>query len=141
LISIGLGQTTLDADLEELAHRRGRVVRADSEPEKGYYYRSDHFEFARVGVPALYACSGQELIGRPAGTGKRLWAEFTRERYHKPGDELRDDWDLGGAVDDLQLLYELGLRIAAAPSWPAWKPGSEFRARRLAQVPEATANR
>jgi Zn-dependent M28 family amino/carboxypeptidase len=110
------------------------VLRGDPEPEKGYYYRSDHFEFARVGVPAVYADSGEELIGAPAGEGRRLREQYTRERYHKPSDELRDDWDLSGAVEDLELLTELGRQIASEPCWPAWKLGSEFRARRLAQL-------
>ncbi|MBK7644309.1 MAG: M28 family peptidase [Planctomycetes bacterium] len=134
LISVGLGRTTIDAQLEDLLHRHGRVLRGDSEPEKGYYYRSDHFEFARAGVPAVYADGGVDLIGAPSGEGKRLWTLYTRERYHKPGDELRDEWDLAGAVEDVELLYELGRTIATEDAWPAWKPGSEFRATRLAQL-------
>ena len=134
LVSIGQGQTTLDAALEELAHRQGRVVRGDSEPEKGYFYRSDHFEFAKVGVPAVYADSGDELIGRKAGEGHRLREEYTRLHYHKPSDEVREDWDLSGAVEDLELLCELGRDVARAREWPAWKPGSEFRARRIEQL-------
>ena len=110
------------------------MLRGDSEPEKGYYYRSDHFEFARVGVPAVYADSGEELIGAPAGEGKRLRERYTREHYHKPSDELRAEWDLSGAVEDVEVLFELGREIAWASEWPAWKPGSEFRARRLTQL-------
>jgi Zn-dependent M28 family amino/carboxypeptidase len=134
LISVGLGQTTIDSLLEELLHRQGRVLRGDTEPEKGYYYRSDHFEFARAGVPAVYADSGEELIGAPPGEGRRLREAFTRERYHKPSDELLATWDLSGAVEDVELLHELGRGLAGAEEWPAWKPGSEFRARRLAQL-------
>jgi Zn-dependent M28 family amino/carboxypeptidase len=134
LISVGLGQTNIDARLEDIAHRHGRIVRGDAEPEKGYYYRSDHFEFARAGVPAVYADSGEELIGAPADEGRRLREVYTRERYHKPSDELRDEWDLAGAVEDVELLYELGREIASAAVWPAWKSGSEFRAKRLAQL-------
>ncbi len=134
LVSIGQGQSTLDAPLEELAHRQGRVVRGDSEPEKGYYYRSDHFEFAKAGVPAIYADSGEELIGRKPGEGQRLREEYTRERYHKPSDEVREDWDPSGAVEDLELLWQLGREVASAREWPEWKPGSEFRARRLEQL-------
>jgi len=130
LISIGMGQTTLDATLEDLVHRHGRVLRGDSEPEKGYFYRSDHYEFARMRVPAVYADSGEELIGQPAGEGRRLREEYTREQYHKPSDELHDEWDLSGAVEDVELLYELGRGIAQADTWPDWKPGSEFRAPR-----------
>ncbi len=126
LISIGLGQTNLDATLEELLHRHGRVLRGDSEPEKGYFYRSDHYEFARKGVPALYADAGEELIGEPAGAGRKKREEYTRERYHKPADKLHDEWDLAGAVEDVELLYELGREVARGALWPAWKPSSEF---------------
>ena len=126
LVSVGLGNTTIDATLERLVHERGRVLRGDREPEKGYYFRSDHFEFARVGVPAVYAGSGEELIGAKSGEGRRLHELYTRERYHKPGDELRDGWDLSGAVEDVELLYELGREIASSPVRPAWKPGKRI---------------
>ncbi len=126
LISIGLGQTSLDATLEELVHSHGRVLRGDSEPEKGYFYRSDHYEFARAGVPAVYADSGEDLIGESAGEGRRKREEYTRVRYHKPADKLHDSWDLAGAVEDVELLYELGREVAHAEAWPVWKPSSEF---------------
>jgi len=141
LLSIGMGQTTMDATLEELAHDHGRVVRGDSEPEKGYYYRSDHFEFARAGVPALYADSGEELVGKSAAESKRLREEYTRTRYHKPSDELRDDWDLAGAVEDVELLCELGRTLAMQRDWPAWKPGSEFKKRREDSLRAAAATK
>ena len=135
LVSIGMGQTTLDATLEELVQRHGRVLRGDSEPEKGFYYRSDHYEFASHGVPAVYADSGEDLIGAPAGEGRRRHEEYTRMRYHKPADRLDDDWNLEGAVEDLELLYELGCVVARTDTWPAWRPSSEFRALREARAP------
>jgi len=141
LIAIGMGQTTLDATLEDLVHCHGRVLRGDSEPEKGYFYRSDHYEFARMHVPAVYADSGDELIGQPAGEGRRLREEYTRERYHKPSDQLLDDWDLSGAVEDVELLYELGRDVASRPAWPDWKLGSEFRGPHPRGVSAATARK
>jgi Zn-dependent M28 family amino/carboxypeptidase len=141
LVSIGLGQTNLDATLEELVQRKGRVLRGDSEPEKGYYYRSDHYEFASHGVPAVYADSGEELIGAPAGEGRRRREEYTRLRYHKPADRLDEDWNLEGAAEDLELLYELGREVSRSESWPAWRPSSEFRPLRAPRAPAQTAQK
>jgi Zn-dependent M28 family amino/carboxypeptidase len=134
IISIGLGQTTLDDLLVELARARGRTVAPDAEPEKGYYFRSDHFEFAKLGVPALDPDGGRQYIGKPADFGKRKQDEYTEKDYHKPSDEVKPDWDLSGAVDDLRLLVELGYRIAQEPRYPEWKADSEFRARREAML-------
>jgi Zn-dependent M28 family amino/carboxypeptidase len=139
LVSIGLGQTSLDATLEELVLRKGRVLRGDSEPEKGYYYRSDHYEFASHGVPAVYADSGEELIGAPYGEGRRRREEYTRMRYHKPADRLDEEWNLEGAAEDVELLYELGREVARSDSWPAWRPSSEFRPLRAPRPDAPTA--
>ena len=130
IIDVGLGQSTLDDLLARCAADSQRVVAPDAEPEKGYFYRSDHFEFAKRGVPALDADAGVELIGKPAGEGLRKRNEYTAHDYHKPSDEVKPDWDLRGAVDDLKLLYEVGWSVAQASEWPRWKDGSEFKERR-----------
>ena len=134
IISIGMGQTTLDDLLVEIAARQNRTVAPDADPEKGYYYRSDHFEFAKRGVPALDPKGGRQYAGKSADFGKQKQDEYTTKNYHKPSDEVKPDWDLTGAVADMKLLVELGYRIAEGPSYPEWKPGSEFRARREAML-------
>ncbi len=134
IISIGMGQTTLDDRLAEIAGRHGRTVAPDADPEKGYYYRSDHFEFAKRGVPALDPKSGRRYAGKSADFGQRKHDEYTEKDYHKPSDEVKPDWDLTGAVADMKLLVELGYRVAEGPKYPEWKPGSEFRARREAML-------
>lgn len=131
---IGLGQSTLDDVLRLAAARQGRRLRPDPEPEKGFYYRSDHFSFAKVGVPALFLNSGIEYIGKPAGWGLKKREEYTRNDYHKPSDEVKPDWDLSGAVEDLQLLMDVGYRVANADRYPEWKPGSEFKSKREAML-------
>src|SRR6202050_4759385 len=126
----GMGQSTLEDTLTQLAHTRGRTVLADQEPEKGYYYRADHFEFAKVGVPAITYGSGYDYIGRPSGWGLQKHQDYTAHDYHKPSDEIKPDWDLSGTVEDLQLLMDLGYVVAQSPQYPQWKSGSEFKARR-----------
>jgi len=130
LVVVGLGNTTLDDTLGEAAQARGRVLVGDAEPEKGFYYRSDQFEFAKVGVPALYTDAGVNYIGKPAGYGQKTRDEFTNNDYHKVTDEIKPTWDLNGAIDDLAMLFETGYSVAQAGQWPEWKPGTEFKALR-----------
>jgi Zn-dependent M28 family amino/carboxypeptidase len=125
---IGLGQSQLDDYLGAVAAEQGRVLRPDPEPEKGFYYRSDHFNFAKVGVPALDPDAGIDYIGRPEGWGLKVLDEYTAHDYHKPSDEVKPDWDLSGAVQDLQLFFSVGYRVADAAAFPSWSAGSEFRA-------------
>jgi len=134
IVVIGLGNSTLDDLVEEVAHAQGRTVKPDAEPEKGYFYRADHFEFAKQGVPALYTDSGIDYVGKPPDFGKRKREEFTQKDYHQPSDEIKPDWDLAGAVDDARLLFQVGYRVAQASQWPEWKPGTEFKARREAML-------
>jgi Zn-dependent M28 family amino/carboxypeptidase len=134
IISIGMGQSNLDDLLIEVAKGQGRVVKPDAEPEKGYYYRSDHFEFAKRGVPALDPEGGRELIGKPDGYGKQKQDEYIEKDYHKVSDQIRPDWDLSGAVEDARLMLEVGYRVAEGDAFPEWKPDSEFRARREAML-------
>ena len=127
---VGLGQSTLDDVVQAVAAEQGRVVKPDAEPEKGFYYRSDHFNFAKQGVPALDPSSGVDYIGKPGGWGLQMRARYTREDYHKPSDKIKPDWDLSGTVEDLSLLGEVGYRVANGKTFPVWKAGSEFRAKR-----------
>jgi Zn-dependent M28 family amino/carboxypeptidase len=131
---IGLGNSTLDDVLGEAAKRQGRTLRPDAEPEKGFYYRSDHFNFAKQGVPALYADGGVTFIGKPEDYGAKKSEEYTTLYYHKPSDEVRDDWDLSGMVEDLQLLFDVGYRVASTDKYPEWMPGNEFKAKRDAML-------
>ncbi len=127
---VGFGQTTLEDDLARAAAGQGRAIKPDSEPEKGRFYRSDHFEFAKVGVPGLYIKGGIDVIGRPADYGKQKLDEYTARDYHKLSDEIKPDWDFSGAVKDLQLLVQVGYEIAQEDKRPDWKGGSEFRNKR-----------
>jgi Zn-dependent M28 family amino/carboxypeptidase len=130
IVIVGYGNSTLDDLLVAAATAKGRVVTPDPEPEKGFFYRSDHFEFAKQGVPALYTDSGVEFIGKPPGYGQGKRDEYTNRDYHKVSDEVKPDWDLSGAVEDLQLLFQVGYRVTETPAFPEWKPGTEFRAKR-----------
>ena len=128
---IGLGKTDLDPTLRALARAQGRVLRGDQLPDRGYFYRSDQFSFARVGVPSAYFESGLDYRGRPAGWGREKREAWEETRYHQPSDELTPDWDLSGAVEDARLQFALGYSVAQATSLPAWTPGDEFEAARL----------
>ncbi len=130
IISVGFGMTTLEDLLREAAAAHNRVVKPDSEPEKGYFYRSDHFEFAKQGVPALYTDSGDDFINKPDGYGQQKRDEYTARDYHKVSDEVKPDWDLSGAIEDLRLLFDVGYRVAQGSTYPVWKSGTEFKAKR-----------
>ena len=125
---VGLGNSELDTYARDAAAEQGRVLRPDSEPEKGFYYRSDHFNFAKVGVPALNPDPGVEFVGQPADYGQKKRDEYTTGAYHQPSDEVRDWWDLSGAAEDGRLLFAVGYRVANADRYPEWTPGTEFRA-------------
>ncbi len=139
MVVVGLGQSDLEDDLARAIAPQGRHVVPDAEPEKGYYYRSDHFALARRGVPALYADSGVEYRGRPKGWGLERRAEYVRERYHKPQDEYDPAWDFSGAVEDLTALFRVGWALATGDRWPRWRPTSEFRRVREAMLRRARA--
>jgi Zn-dependent M28 family amino/carboxypeptidase len=134
LTIVGLGNSTLDDVAADVLKEHGRTVTADPEPEKGFFYRSDHFEFAKQGVPAFDPDSGVNYIGKPAGYGKQKRDEYTEHDYHKPSDEVKPDWDLSGAVDDLRIYFEIGYRVAQNDRFPEWKPGTEFKAKRDAMM-------
>ncbi len=128
LTIIGLGNSDLDNYALEAAKEQGRVLRPDPEPEKGFYYRSDHFNFAKVGVPALNPDEGIEFVGKPEAYGKQKREEYTTNDYHQPSDQVKDDWNLQGMADDGKLLFAVGYRVANAAKYPEWSKGAEFRA-------------
>jgi Zn-dependent M28 family amino/carboxypeptidase len=131
---VGLNTSTIDDYAQEIALAQDRELRPDAEPEKGYYYRSDHIEFARAGVPAFFVRAGIDIIGQPPGTGEKLRLNYLVNDYHKISDEVRDDWTMEGAAHDARFLLALGLRIANADEMPVWKAGAEFKARRDAEL-------
>jgi Zn-dependent M28 family amino/carboxypeptidase len=130
LTVVGMGASDLDDYLKAAADEQGRVLRPDPEPEKGFYYRSDHFNFAKQGVPALDPDSGIDFVGKDPDYGKKKRDEYTNNDYHAPSDQIKPDWDLTGAVDDAELLFAVGYRVANAATMPEWKPGNEFKAKR-----------
>jgi len=135
LTIVGMGQSQLDDVSGEIADRLGRVLNPDPEPEKGFYYRSDHFSFARAGIPAFYADPGVNYLDKPPGYGLAKREEYTANDYHAVSDEVKPDWDLSGALDDLTFMYHMGARLAASDEWPEWSATSEFRAIREQQRP------
>ena len=130
LTLVGLGASDLDDYVREAAAEQGRVVHGDAEPEKGFYYRSDHFNFAKQGVPALAPEGGVDYIGKPADYGQKVREEWTATRYHKPADVVMAGWDLTGTREDLKVYFAVGYRVAQADRFPEWKPGNEFKAKR-----------
>jgi Zn-dependent M28 family amino/carboxypeptidase len=130
LTLVGYGASDLDDYTREAAGEQGRVIRPDPEPEKGFYYRSDHFNFAKQGVPALDPSEGVDFIGKPADYGRKMRDDYTEHHYHQPSDKVNADWDLSGAREDLMVLFAVGYRIAQADKFPEWKPGNEFKAKR-----------
>ena len=134
LVIVGLGASELDDYARAAAKEQGRTLKPDAEPEKGFYYRSDHFNFAKRGVPALTVDEGTEFVGKPAAFSEQVRAKWTADVYHKPSDEVTPEWDLSGLAEDVQLLFAVGYRVAQADTYPAWAPGNEFKAVRDAQL-------
>jgi Zn-dependent M28 family amino/carboxypeptidase len=133
----GQFMSTLDDDLQRVARPLGLKVLPDAEPEKGYYYRADHYEFAKVGVPALSIDNGTDYLSRPAGWGLAQREAYIKDRYHKPADVYEARWDLAGMRQQLELVYLTGRKLADSNDWPAWYSNSPFRAAREAQRPAA----
>lgn len=131
---IGYGKSDLDDYVKSIARIQNRVVVPDQFPDRGAYYRSDQFSLARIGVPGVYLHSGINVIGKPEGWGKKQKEKWVQNIYHQPSDEYSDDWDLSGAVEDVRLLFHVGIQIANAPQMPAWNPGDEFESARKAAI-------
>lgn len=129
ILVVGQGQNELEDYLKAEADKMGRVIAFEAHPEAGTYYRSDHFNFAKVGIPALYIEKGIDVVGQDAGYGKKMEDEYTEKNYHRPSDEYDPNtWKLDGAIDDLKLIFQVGKRLATTEKWPEWKAGSEFKA-------------
>lgn len=127
---ISMGKSSLDQAAETVAKYQGRAMVPDQFPDRGYYYRSDQFSFARIGVPALFFDQGTDVIGRPAGWGRQQHEEWELKHYHQPSDKLDDTWNFDGMIEDARLDFMTGWLIAQADAMPSWKPGDEFEAAR-----------
>ena len=126
--------STLDDLLTAAVQRDARVMKPNSQPEKGGFYRADHFEFSKRGVPSLYTGGGKDFIGKPADFGQQKKDDFTAHHYHQVSDEVNPNWDLSGAVQDIQLLFEVGYQVANGDKLQEWKPESEFKGKRDAML-------
>jgi Zn-dependent M28 family amino/carboxypeptidase len=128
LVVVGSGASEIEDNLTLVLKAQKRTISPDPEPEKGFYYRSDHINLARKGVPMLYTGGGLDLIAGGKAAGQAVRDDYRAKRYHQPTDEYDPAWDMSGPIDDLKVLYELGRRIANDGSWPNWRQGNEFRA-------------
>ena len=131
---VGLGKSTLDEAVGSAAKEQGRAVSPDQFPDRGRFYRSDQFNFAKIGVPAAYLKSGLDYVSHDRKWGRERIEEFEKTRYHQPSDQMDGTWDLDGAIDDVRLLAVVGLRVAGAEKMPAWRAGDEFEAARKRAV-------
>lgn len=131
---VGFGNSELEDYLKKAAKTQERVVVQEPAPEKGLYYRSDHFSFARVGVPALYLTTATDSIEHGKAWGDQRLVDYTVNEYHKPSDEYRETWDLTGASQDVMLLYMIGAKLSSNRDFPNWNPGNEFKATRDASM-------
>ena len=129
LTIVGYGQSDLDDMATKLAENQGRYIIPDPEPGAGHFFRSDHFNFAKVGIPALYASGSYEHMTKGVEYAKEKSEAYVSHDYHQPSDEYSDDWDMGGMIQDATLLYKLGYELSQDTTlWPKWKEGSEFKA-------------
>jgi len=136
LAIVGMGKSSMDGLVKEIAAWQGRVVKGDEFPDKGFFYRSDQFNFAKIGIPATYCDAGLEVIGKPAGWGKEQAEKWEATNYHQPSDEYNDEWNLEGAVEDAQLMFLVGLKVANTDQLPSWVSGDEFEAARKKALAE-----
>jgi Zn-dependent M28 family amino/carboxypeptidase len=130
LTYIGLGKSSLDGVVKDLAAAQGREVLPDQAPDRGFFYRSDQFSFAKIGVPAIYLDAGRKYRGKPEGWGKEIQEKWEEEQYHQPSDEISPDWNYDGMIDDARLGFFASLWIANQDAMPTWTPGDEFEAAR-----------
>ncbi len=131
---VGFGNSTLEDVAADVLRSEGRVLAPEPDTEKGHFYRSDHFEFAKVGVPSFYTNGGLDVIGQPADYGRMRRDEYVAADYHKVTDQIKPWWDLKGAAADAEMLFQMGRKVAQGDTWPEWKPGCEFKARRDAMM-------
>ncbi|MGB7324216.1 MAG: M28 family peptidase [Rubripirellula sp.] len=135
---IGMGKSSLDHHVQAVAKAQGRIVTSDHFPDRGYYYRSDQFSLAKIGVPGVYLHSGVNVIGKPDGWGKEQLDQWVEKIYHQPSDEYLEEWNLAGAIEDTRLLFHVGRRVANAPEMPSWAQGDEFEAARKQAIDEVS---
>ena len=136
---IGLGKSSIDQIVTAIAEEQGRVVKPDQFADRGYFYRSDQFSFAKIGVPAMYLDTGTDFVDRPPEWGREQVNHYTNVNYHQPSDEYDDSWNFDGMISDALLGYWAGLAIANADEMPKWSEGDEFEAARLEALEEAAA--
>ena len=141
IVFVGKGKSSLDAIVAAVAQTQGRVVTPDQFPDRGHFYRSDQFNFAKIGVPALYLDTGTDFIGKPAGWGKEQREQYEANKYHQPSDEINDSWSFDGMIEDAQLGFWVGLDVANADTMPAWTAGDEFEAARKAALDSVPSGR
>ncbi|MEM8734771.1 MAG: M20/M25/M40 family metallo-hydrolase [Planctomycetota bacterium] len=138
---VGSGKSDLDSLVKSVAAWQSRTVVPDPNPDKGYYYRSDQFSLAQVGVPGVYLDSGMNFVGRPDGWGKQIFDDWIEKTYHQPSDEYDDSWNLEGAIEDAQLLMHIAIEVANQSEMASWIPGDEFElARKRALAEREKAN-
>lgn len=130
VVVVGKGQSELEDLVKSEAQKQGRSMGDEGHPEAGYYYRSDHFNFAKAGVPSLHFDEGVEMEGKTREEVEKMRDDYTAKNYHRPSDEYDPSWNLDGAIWDLELYFILGNTLADGRTWPDWKPGSEFKALR-----------
>jgi len=128
---VGLGKSSIDQIVKRIADEQGRVVKPDQFADRGYFYRSDQFSFAKIGVPAMYLDTGTDFVDRPPEWGKQQIDQYTNVHYHQPSDEYDPNWNLDGMIQDALIGYWAGLAIANADEMPTWNEGDEFEAVRL----------
>ena len=126
-VLVGAGKSELEYMVKPLVAAEGRVITLEANPERGSYYRSDHFSFAKLGVPMLYGESGEDLVVGGTAAGKAATEDYVVNRYHKPQDEYDAKWNWDGAVSDLNIYFALGHGLAQSAAWPNWYPSAEFR--------------
>lgn len=127
IVVIGQGQSELEDYLKEEIEKTGGYIAYESHPEAGLFYRSDHFNFAKIGVPAIFTGSGIDVVGKGKEYGKKLEDDYTSKNYHQPSDNYDPNWTMEGGISDLKLLFLVGKRMAFSDKWPQWKSGSEFK--------------
>jgi Zn-dependent M28 family amino/carboxypeptidase len=128
VVITGYGQNELENDVEVIAKKQGRYIAPESQPEAGHYFRSDHFSLAKVGVPALDVKGGIDIVGKGKDYGRREQEDYVSNHYHSRSDEYNPAWTFEGGIQDMDLLFEIGKKLAFESNWPAWKAGSEFKA-------------
>jgi Zn-dependent M28 family amino/carboxypeptidase len=131
---IGMGKSSLDAVVKQGVAYQHRLLKGDDFPDRGHFYRSDQFNLARIGVPAIYLNPGVDVVGKPEGWGRAQQEEYTAKRYHQPSDEYDESWNLDGLAQDARLGFWCGVIIANADQMPTWNPGDEFEATRKAAL-------